>query len=137
MKMKLTLPLTVALLVAFSIVTLSRKASASTNAGPKLVIAALEHSFGKVQPGTPLTHSFKVRNEGQADLEIKSVSPACGCTAAHFDKLVSPGKEGVITLKIENTAEYRGEIVKTAAVTSNDPNQQTFTLTLRANFTTQ
>ena len=30
--------------------------------GPKLVIASLEHSFGKVKPGTPLTYTFTIKN---------------------------------------------------------------------------
>lgn len=137
MKMKVTLSLLVVLLAVFAIAAHSRSVNASSTAGPKLVIASLEHSFGKVQPGTPLTYTFKVRNEGQTDLEIKNVSPACGCTAAHFDKLVAPNKEGDITLKIEHTENYKGEIVKTAAVTTNDPEHQSLTLTLRANFATE
>jgi hypothetical protein len=137
MKMKATLTLPALLLALVSITIYNQSAKGSPNAGPKLVIESPEHSFGKVKPGTPLTYTFKVRNEGQADLEIKSVSPACGCTATNFDKTVSPGKEGGITLKIEHTEGYKGEVVKTAEVTTNDPDRQKFTLTLRANFTAE
>jgi hypothetical protein len=136
MKTEGTLMLLAALLGMFSIITLEQPATASP-AGPKLVIAAPEHSFGNIKPGTPLTHTFKIRNDGQADLEIKSVKPGCGCTATNFDKVVSPGKEGGITLKIEDTAGYKGEVEKTADVTTNDPERRTFKLTLRANFTTE
>jgi hypothetical protein len=136
MKTKGTLMLLASLLGMLSIITLDQPAKASPP-GPKLVIAAPEHSFGNVKPGTPLTHTFKVRNEGQADLEIKSVKPGCGCTATNFDKVVSPGKEGGITLKIEDTAGYKGEVAKTADVTTNDPERRTFKLTLRANFTAE
>ena len=136
MKTEGTLMLLASSLGMFSIITLDQPAKASP-AGPKLVIAAQEHSFGNVKPGTPLTHTFKIRNDGQADLEIKNVKPGCGCTAANFDKVVSPGKEGGITLKIEDTAGYKGEVEKTADVTTNDPERRTFKLTLRANFTTE
>jgi uncharacterized protein DUF1573 len=101
---------------------------------PKLVIASLEHSFGTVKPGTPLTFSFQVRNDGKAVLEIKSVSPSCGCTTSNFDKSVAPGKTGSITLAVEKTDGYKGEVVKTATVSTNDPDHSNFTLTLRANF---
>jgi hypothetical protein len=138
MKKKIILTLFALSLSTYSIITLNQSAEASqkdaAQKNPKLVIASPEHSFGKVKPGAPLTHTFKIRNDGKADLEIKSVSPACGCTAANFDKIVSPGKEGGITLKIEHTEGYKGEVIKTAEVATNDQDRRTFTLTLRANF---
>jgi len=47
---------------------------------------------------------------------------------------VPPGKEGNITLAIQNTETYAGEISKSATVTTNDPILKTFDLTLRAYF---
>jgi len=47
---------------------------------------------------------------------------------------VPPGKEGKITLQITHTEGYMGETAKSAAVTTNDPTQQTFNLILRAHF---
>jgi hypothetical protein len=102
---------------------------------PKLVIAALEHSFGNVKAGTPLKYSFKIKNEGDQPLEISNVAPSCGCTTSDYDKVIAPGKEGKITLEVAKTDSYKGEIVKNATVTTNDPNHQSFQLTLKANFT--
>lgn len=102
--------------------------------GPRLAMKSLEHSFGTVKAGTPLNFTFEVRNEGEAVLEIKSVSPSCGCTTSNFDKSIAPGKTGGITLAVEKTDGYKGEITKTATVTTNDPDHQTFVLTLRATF---
>ena len=107
---------------------------AQDGAQPKLSIPSLEHSFGSVKAGTPLTYSFQIKNEGKVDLEIKSVSPSCGCTTSKYDKVIAPGKVGTVTLAVEKTESYKGEITKTASVTTNDPAHQTFTLTLRANF---
>jgi hypothetical protein len=42
---------------------------------------------------------------------------------------------GGITLAIDKTESYNGEVVKTAEVTTNDPNKPRFTLTLKANIT--
>ena len=89
--------------------------------GPRLVMAAVEHSFGAVKPGTPLTYTFEVRNEGEANLEIKNVSPSCGCTTTKFDHEIAAGKSGSITLAVEKTDGYKGEVTKTATVTTNDP----------------
>lgn len=44
-------------------------------AQPKLVIESLTHDFGEVKSGEPLSYQFKVKNEGGADLLIKSVTP--------------------------------------------------------------
>ena len=106
----------------------------SRSGGPRLVMASVEHSFGAVKAGTPLSYTFEVRNEGEANLEIKNVSPSCGCTTTTFDHEIGAGKSGSITLAVAKTEGYKGEVTKTAAVTTNDPNHSTFTLTLRATF---
>jgi hypothetical protein len=106
-----------------------------SGSAPKLAMASFEHNFGSVKAGTPLTFTFKVKNEGDAELEIKNVAPSCGCTTSQFDKTVAAGKQGGITLEIKNTSSYKGDVVKSATVTTNDPNQPSFTLTLRATFT--
>jgi hypothetical protein len=124
-----------AILLAALVVFAQKKASNNqqTN-GPRLAMASFEHSFGTVKPGTPLNHTFKVKNTGKARLEITSVSPSCGCTTSNYDKVIEAGQTGGISLAIEKTESYRGEIVKTAEVTTNDPAHPRFTLTLRANF---
>jgi hypothetical protein len=109
--------------------------SAQDGGKPKLSIPSLEHSFGSVKAGTPLIYAFEIKNEGKVDLEIKSVSPSCGCTTSKFDKVIAAGKAGTITLEVAKTDGYKGEITKTATVTTNDPDHQTLTLTLRATFT--
>jgi len=94
---------------------------------PKLSIQKLEHNFGEIKKGAPAQHSFTVKNEGGADLEIKSVVPACGCTASEFTKIIPPGKEGKITL-IFNSAGFNGAVTKHAEVYTNDPERPQFTL---------
>ena len=43
---------------------------------PKLVIASNEHNLGEVKRGAEAKHTFTVKNEGQADLEIRNVAPS-------------------------------------------------------------
>jgi hypothetical protein len=47
---------------------------------------------------------------------------------------VPPGKEGKISLAIEHTDGYVGEVAKGASVTTNDPKYPNFSLTIRAHF---
>lgn len=101
---------------------------------PKLVLEKATHDFGEMEAGQPLRYSFKVKNAGNSDLLITSVSPSCGCTASEYDKVIPPGKEGKITLAVEQTGSYGGEVSKSTAVTSNDPTMPSFNLILRAHF---
>jgi len=54
---------------------LSLPAAVGQEAQPKAVFPAMEHDFGTVDRGTMLEHTFIVRNEGTAPLEIISVKP--------------------------------------------------------------
>jgi hypothetical protein len=47
---------------------------------------------------------------------------------------VPPGQEGKITLQVEHTDGYTGEVSKSAQVVTNDPTNQSFNLLLRAYF---
>ena len=122
--------------VVFSLLSAFAFSATAQEAGrPRLSIQSLDHSFGSVKAGTPLTYTFEIKNEGKVDLEIKSVHPSCGCTTSKFDNVIAPGKVGTVTLAVEKTDGYKGEITKTASVTTNDPDHQTFRLSLRATFT--
>ena len=114
--------------------TASTLANVQSAASPRLKCASFEHEFGKVKAGNPLVYTFKVENKGNADLTIEDVKPSCGCTKGDYDKLIKPGKSGKITLTIDKTEKYVGKTVKTARVTTNDPEHASFTLTLRADF---
>jgi hypothetical protein len=49
---------------------------------------------------------------------------------------VPPGQEGKITLGIDHTESYLGEVAKSASVSTNDPKYPSFNLVLRAYFKT-
>jgi len=126
-----TLFVALGLLVLFAFSASAQEPSVSA---PRMVTPSLEHSFGAVKTGTPLKYTFQIRNEGKATLEIKNVAPSCGCTTSDYDKTIAPGKTGGITLEVAKTDGYTGDVTKTATVTTNDPDHQSFVLTLKANF---
>jgi Protein of unknown function (DUF1573) len=43
---------------------------------PRIAIEQIEHNFGEVLKGVTLQHSFRFKNEGKADLEIRNVAPS-------------------------------------------------------------
>lgn len=93
----------------------------------KIEIKEKNFSFPKTQRGGKLTHAFKFRNSGTADLVIYDVKPGCGCTVAKYDELVRPGKEGRIVLTLD-TNRLKGSFAKSATVKTNDPDMAEFRL---------
>jgi hypothetical protein len=51
-------------------------AAAKAAPAPKISIAQPEFNFGEVREGTDLSHTFLIKIEGNAPLEIKSVAPS-------------------------------------------------------------
>jgi glutathione peroxidase len=94
----------------------------TSSAAPKLVVEEFEYRFGKVKEGDEVSHTFKIKNEGAAELIIHNVSPACGCTASDFPKKLAPGEEGKVTLAVK-TAGMKGKTERYAEVISNDAAQ--------------
>src|SRR5271169_2246402 len=59
----------------------AQSAAASANQ-PKIQLLDPIYDFGTVMSGPAVSHTFKVRNAGGADLVIDRVQTSCGCTAA-------------------------------------------------------
>jgi hypothetical protein len=87
---------------------------------------------GDVNRGVKVEHSFEIRNEGDEDLTIREVQPACGCTVAEFDRTIGPGEVGTVQAVVD-TGDFRGPIAKSVTVFSTDPDNAKFTLTIKAN----
>ena len=103
-------------------------------AQPKLIIQGGDtHDWGKVKPkDDPLKATVKIVNEGNEMLKITDVRPGCGCTTAPLDKKeLNPGETASmdITLKLGAAS---GLLTKSITITSNDPNNGTKVLYLKA-----
>jgi len=91
--------------------------------GPKGIITIEETTkdFGSVWVGPTLSHSFSVKNTGDAVLEITKVKPSCGCTiAGQYPRTLAPGESGLLPFSI-NTSKLSSRFEKGITVTSNDP----------------
>jgi Protein of unknown function (DUF1573) len=98
---------------------------------PRLTIVEPVKDYGTVPKGDKLDWAFVVKNTGDADLQIISAKPGCGCTVADFDKVIKPGETGKVTAHVDTT-NFAGPIAKTVTVESNDPNTPTAQLTIHA-----
>src|SRR5581483_1747439 len=98
---------------------------------PVLAVEKREEDAGDVWRGEKPHFTFVIKNAGDAPLEI-TAKPNCGCTVAHYDKVITPGASGKIEADV-NTAAFRGRIQKQITVTSNDPQNPQVALHLAAN----
>lgn len=104
---------------------------ASTNLiGPRIKFDSLDYDFGRVRSGTKVKHDFVFTNTGDATLEIKGVTPGCGCTTVgEWTHQVEPGKTGVIPIQFDSSA-YSTAVRKTPHLTCNDKTQPLVTFLL-------
>lgn len=98
---------------------------------PKIVFDETSYDGGEIIEGEKLPHEFKFRNEGKGVLTLTNVRSTCGCTVAKPDKKnYNPGEEGTIKV-IFNSHGYKGNVIKTVNVFTNDPLQPKISLTLK------
>ena len=117
-------------LIALSLVVISFTVVAQ----PKLeVVGGDTYSWGQVKPSAnPLKGTLKLKNAGNQPLEIKSVKPSCGCTATKLDKeILQPGEVASVDVSL-NIGTATGQVTKTITISSNDPNNETKIVWLKA-----
>ena len=101
--------------------------------GPKVGFQLLEHDFGNITQGQVVTHSFIISNNGGELLKLSNVKASCGCTVANPEKNeLKPGESTNIAVTF-NSKGRKGPQVKTVNVTTNDPEKQNLTLTIKCN----
>jgi hypothetical protein len=77
--------------------------------------------------------NFKYENKGTKPIKITSVKSSCGCTVAASQKdEVAPGEKGEVTANFK-IGGRTGLQQKAITVTTDDPNQPTINLMLKAN----
>ena len=88
---------------------------------PILNVDNAEFSFGKINQGEKVEHTYVLTNSGKSDLHIRKVKASCGCTAVQPEKnVISPG-ESVNIKTVFNSAGKVGNQNKTVTIITNDP----------------
>ncbi|MCS6999962.1 MAG: DUF1573 domain-containing protein [Candidatus Kapabacteria bacterium] len=103
-------------------------------AQPKLeIVGGDTYNWGQVKPSAnPLKGTLRIKNAGNQPLEIKGVKPSCGCTATKLEKnTLEPGEVTSIDVSL-NIGSATGPVTKTITITSNDPNNETKIVWLKA-----
>lgn len=101
-------------------------------ATPKLVFTQSGIDFGQIRDSEVQEHQFEFVNSGSSMLTILEARGSCGCTVPQLTKnTYAPGESGTIKV-IFNPANRRGQQSQTVTVRSNDPQQPTVNLSVRA-----
>lgn len=106
--------------LALSLIGAALSTPAAEVAAPQIQCQEATYDFGSRDASESVEHTFILKNTGAADLEIKKVQPACGCTTAELDKnIIPPGDSAKIAAKL-SLAGRSGEVQKTILIESND-----------------
>jgi hypothetical protein len=100
-------------------------------AGPKIAVEQADFDFGQIFQGEKVEHTFRFQNAGDEPLIIDRVRSSCGCTAALLStKIIAAGDVAELKATFDS-ARFRGAVVKTIYLYSNDPVQQVTELHVR------
>lgn len=103
---------------------------AEESPAPVIFCEKPSYEFGNASASQLITHEFVLLNKGNADLNINSVRPGCGCTVANVStQRVAPGAEARVTAQL-NLAGRTGPQHKAITIDCNDPKQPQLTLML-------
>ncbi|MFY9611833.1 MAG: DUF1573 domain-containing protein [Blastocatellia bacterium] len=102
---------------------------------PRAVVPIVTYDFGDVYKGEVISQLFLIRNEGDAEFRIESVTAGCGCSVVDSDRVFAPGQEGRAELQV-TTVSQAGRIRKIVTLHTNDPARPHIVLTVTANVLT-
>ncbi|PQO30867.1 DUF1573 domain-containing protein [Blastopirellula marina] len=90
---------------------------------PKVEVDRTEFNFGTMERFESSTHTFTIRNVGDAPLQLEVGPSSCSCTLAGLEESgVQPGEETHI--KLEWTLKFKeGPFRQTATILTNDPDR--------------
>lgn len=102
---------------------------------PKLELPQTQHDLGEIRQGEVVTVTFPVRNVGEKDLRIESVTTSCGCTSATVEPMVIP-PQGEATLTVQYDSGLHpdeGPIWRIVYIATDDPETPEAQVEIRAN----
>jgi len=100
-----------------------------TKALPQITCDADNFCFSQVLEGIIVTHTYTIKNSGDAILQILKVKTGCGCSSVTYDDEILPGKSGNITLRIDTNGYGGKHYNEVIHIITNDPNTPDFKLT--------
>jgi hypothetical protein len=106
---------------------------AAAAGGPRIQVDRQVYDFGQTSLVQSVKGTFVISNAGDAPLELKKPTTSCGCTlAALKTEKLAPGEKTEMDFTLNVASVTKGRTEKHITVPSNDPQQPTLQLTVRA-----
>jgi len=107
-------------------------AKPAATGGARIAVEPGAFDFGKAVQNKTLQKEFLIRNFGDADLVLDSVTTSCGCTVAEgYSKVVKPGASTHLQVSLQTRTSV-GKIQKSVLIKSNDATKGLYELKLEA-----
>lgn len=98
--------------------------------GPKLVVDQPTFNFGSMERNEVRSHNFKIRNGGEAPLELTEIAASCKCLSMQLSETsLAPGEEGFLRVEWSGS-ESTNTLLQRVRVRSNDPDNDIFEFTV-------
>ena len=83
-----------------------------------LLLKEIDHDFGMIPQGKPVTYVFEIANTGTSPLKLDNVQASCGCTTPEWNhEPIAPNSSAVI--KVGYNAAAEGGFTKPITITYN------------------
>jgi hypothetical protein len=101
---------------------------------PAITFEENSFDFGTIKEGTKVTHAFKFKNSGKADLIIGDARGNCGCTVPKYPtQPIAPGESGVIDVEFNSAGKHGKQNKTVTLVTNTIPSTKVLTITGEVN----
>jgi hypothetical protein len=101
---------------------------------PEITFEETNFDFGTIKEGTKVTHAFKFKNTGKADLIIGDARGNCGCTVPKYPtQPIEPGESGVIDVEFNSAGKHGKQNKTVSLVTNSIPSTKILTITGEVN----
>jgi hypothetical protein len=97
---------------------------------PEITFEASNFDFGTIKEGAKVTHAFKFKNTGEADLIIGDARGNCGCTVPKYPtQPIAPGESGIIDVEFNSAGKHGKQNKTVTLVTNSIPSTKVLTIT--------
>jgi len=104
---------------------------------PRINLDTREFDFGNVTNGETVSREVAVRNTGQDDLVVETVTTTCSCTSATLERMtIPPGGKAILRIDFDSGThgpELKGQVMRQVIIISNDPENPEVTVQFIAN----
>jgi len=83
-----------------------------------LLLKEIEHDFGMIPQGKPVTYNFEIVNTGVTPLKLDNVQASCGCTTPEWNRDAIPAGSGD-KIRVGYNAASEGAFDKYITITYN------------------